>query len=262
MYVDVFLNLSHYVFFEVGDGALAKKKLESILHGQDVRGTVLIAREGVNFNLCGLESFLKPAVTEWLRDLGCASFNYKASLTPQLAFRRLKIKVKREIITMGQPELRVAELRGAPMAPETFAELLNTPEREREAEWLILDTRNDFEVEQGTFRGAVPAQMKSFRDFKRVATGLRRDRKIAMFCTGGVRCEKASAYLRQEGFSEVYQLEGGILRYLEVVGWEHFEGECFVFDERVALNKDNFLAQPTGAEPGEGNDGHSRRRPP
>jgi len=225
------LNVSHYSFFDVKSPNEARARLFEIIGTETIRGTVLIAREGVNLNLAGEEKLLKKITTEWLREIGCIEFAYKLSYSEELTFKRLKIKVKKEIITMGLPDLNVCELKAPHIAPGEFKKILKSPEPDT----LILDTRNDFEVELGTFEGAKAAGMQSFRDFTKVADELPRDKKIIMFCTGGVRCEKASALLRKKGFQHVFQLEGGILRYIEQEGYSHFKGECFVFDDRRSV---------------------------
>jgi UPF0176 protein len=232
----VFLNVSHYSLFPLPDPHAAGKSLWEALRGQPHRGTVLLAHEGVNFCMSGTDDTLVPIMTEWLRGLGCKELEFKHSYSETMSFKRTKIKVKKEIITMGLPELDVVKWRGPHMPAEEFRRVLENP-----GETLILDTRNDFEFEIGTFKGAQPTGMKSFRDFIQVADRLEqegvKDRPIVMFCTGGVRCEKATALLRSKGFSDVKQLDGGILRYFEKEGREHFTGDCFVFDERRGVSE-------------------------
>lgn len=226
------LNVSHYSFFTIHDPVSARLDLIRRFEGLKVVGTVLLAREGVNLNLAGEDETFKGELEAWLRSIGCSKFDFKLSYSSGLTFKRLKIKVKKEIITMGVEDLDVQAQAAPHISPEEFKELIESPDEST----LILDTRNDFEVGYGTFKGAQPAGMQSFRDFTQVAEKLPKDKKIVMFCTGGVRCEKASAYLRDKGFSEVRQLEGGILRYLEKQGFAGFNGGCFVFDERVVLS--------------------------
>jgi len=208
----------------------AAQELKSRLLGTGIRGTVLIAEEGVNFNLAGPREVLSKLVSEWLRAQGCEEFEYKTSYSDTLPFKRLKIKVKSEIITMGDKSFKVREQKSPHISAKDFEALLKNP-----GNTLILDTRNEFEFDFGTFRGATKVPMKSFRDFPKFAETLDPKTPIAMFCTGGVRCEKASAFLRTKGFESVLQLKGGVLRYLEECGPEMWDGKCFVFDERVAL---------------------------
>ena len=225
------LNLAHYEFFDIAQPVLAQERLEELFKNTSVKGTVLIAREGVNFNLAGPPEELEETITGWLKNLGATDFKFKRSHSKSRPFKKLKIKVKPEIITMGQKDLDVKKLHSPHIAPGDFARVLENP-----GNHLILDARNDFEFEVGTFRHAQAAGMKSFRDFPQVASRLDKTRPVIMFCTGGVRCEKASALLVQQGFKSVQQLEGGILRYFEDQGKKHFVGSCFVFDERLALD--------------------------
>ncbi len=240
MEIKMILNLSHYAFFPIADLAQARKFFEERFHGHQVLGTLLMAPEGVNFNLASSEGeFLVEQCKKWLEDLGAPEAEFKLSYSEKMTFRRLRIKLKKEIITMGVENLEVEKLRAPHMAPQEFKRLLE----EQPEHTLILDTRNDFEVEYGTFKGAQAAGMSSFRDFPNLAKSLPKDKAIVMFCTGGVRCEKASAYLRKEGFPKVYQLEGGILRYLEKEGFSHFDGECFVFDQRISIGSSEGLGE-------------------
>lgn len=229
------LNVSHYSFFNIQDPGAARLDLMRRFEKMRVVGTVLLAPEGVNLNLASEDQSFKTELESWLASIGCTKFDFKLSYSSALTFKRLKIKVKKEIITMGVENLDVHAKAAPHISPAEFKELLVSGDKST----LILDTRNDFEVGYGTFQGAQPAGMRSFRDFTQVAEKLPKDKKIVMFCTGGVRCEKASAYLRDKGFSEVRQLEGGILRYLESQGFEGFNGGCFVFDERVVLSENS-----------------------
>lgn len=245
----MFVNLSFYSFFSIEDLPFVRESFLKIFEGYDIRGIVLAAAEGVNINLAlADEAVLIEKTRTWLQGIACpeaqaGALTFKLSYSEKVTFRRLRIKLKKEIITMGIADLPVAELRGPHMKAQDFKKLLEDPK----ADALILDTRNDFEVEYGTFKKAQAAGMRSFRDFPRIAQELPKDKPIVMFCTGGVRCEKASAYLRKNGFEQVYQLEGGILRYLEEEGFSHFEGECFVFDDRVALKSLGEKAREDGA---------------
>jgi UPF0176 protein len=230
--MEVLCNLSHYSFFTVQNSKEAATRLETSLAATGILGTVLIAPEGVNMNLVGSKETLLHLVTQWLTEEGCKEFDYKLSYSHTAPFKRLRIKAKPEIITMGVPDLDVKKLHSEHISAEDFEKLLKNP-----GDTIILDTRNDFEFEWGSFKGALKADMKSFRDFPQLAETLPKDKPIVMFCTGGVRCEKASAFLKTKGFDQVRQLKGGILRYLEDRGPELFEGQCFVFDERISLRE-------------------------
>jgi len=241
------LNISYYDFFSIEEPALLQKEITIRLSALGVLGTVLMAHEGINFNLAGPQEKLRDEINSWLSPegllfkLGAKSKILKESLSETIPFRHLRVKVKKEIVTMGQPELDVSTLRGTPLSPVEFKNVLLKMKQGDES-WVILDVRNEFEVNMGSFEGATRVGMKTFRDFPNLVDKLQSSnqdlqrKNIAMFCTGGVRCEKASALMRVKGFSNVYQLEGGILKYFEECSRELFQGECFVFDERETLD--------------------------
>ena len=217
-----------------------------------IRGTLLLAEEGINGTIAGDRAGIS-AVLDWLRsDPRLADLEHKESLDQGMPFYRMKVKLKREIVTLGvdgvDPNARV----GTYVAPADWNALVNDPEV------VLVDTRNHYEYGIGTFRGARDPGTTSFREFPEwVRRNLdpARDRKVAMFCTGGIRCEKASSYLLQEGFETVYHLRGGVLKYLEEVPEEEstWEGDCFVFDNRVSVNH--------RLEKGEYDQCHGCRRP-
>ncbi len=200
-----------------------------------VKGTLLLAREGINGTIAGSRAGIDSVIT-WLRsDRRLADLDWKESHHTDAPFHRMKVKLKREIVTMGVDDVDPTACVGRYATPEKWNALLEDPE------CLVIDTRNDYEVAIGTFRGAVNPQTESFRDFPGWAKenlDPKKHRKIAMFCTGGIRCEKSTSYLVSEGFDEVWHLQGGILKYLEEVPEErsHWQGECFVFDSRVAVD--------------------------
>ena len=218
-----------------------QQELLELAAAADVRGTVLLANEGVNGTIAGPETGVQ-AVLARLRQLpGLECLQAKFSHAPQQAFHRLKVRLKREIVTMGVPAVKpyLASEVGAHVPPAEWDALIRDPHT------LVIDTRNRYEVAIGTFEGAIDPGTESFREFPewverelRPLVAERQPRAIAMFCTGGIRCEKATAYLQQQGFEGVHHLEGGILRYLEEVPEERssWRGECFVFDQRVAVN--------------------------
>jgi UPF0176 protein len=204
-----------------------------------VRGTILLAEEGVNGTISGPEPGVQ-AVLARLRQLpGLAGLEAKFSEAPQQAFHRLKVRIKREIVTMGCPTVKPAEQVGTYVPPQQWDALIRDPEV------LVVDTRNAYEVAVGTFEGAIDPRTDSFREFPawverelRPLVEQRQPKAIAMFCTGGIRCEKSTAYLLQQGFENVHHLQGGILRYLEEMPEQgsSWQGECFVFDQRVSVN--------------------------
>ncbi len=203
-----------------------------------MKGTLLIAREGINGTIAGTDDGI-GAVLAGIRALpGCAAIEVKESRAASLPFHRMKVRLKREIVTMGQPDIDPLADVGHYVAPEDWNALIDRPDV------ILIDTRNDYEVAVGTFSGAIDPATRSFSDFpawfraeRDALLGDGPTPKVAMFCTGGIRCEKATAFLKAEGVEEVYHLEGGILKYLETVPAEQsrWEGECFVFDERVSV---------------------------
>lgn len=223
-----------YKFVAIDDFAALRDALLARCSGDDIKGTVLVAPEGINATISGPSGSI-TAFLGWLRsDRRFADLVSKESLAESHPFQRMKVRLKREIVTFGVPEADPTRIVGTYVAPGDWNALI------RQGDVTIVDTRNGYEVAIGTFEGAQNPQTQAFSDFPHyVAANLdpTRHKRVAMFCTGGIRCEKASAYLMQQGFSEVYHLEGGILKYLETVPEAEslWRGECFVFDERVAL---------------------------
>ncbi len=201
----------------------------------DVKGTLLLAHEGINGTVAGSRLAIDKLL-EFLRGYApLADLEYKESFDQGQPFYRMKVKLKKEIVTMGVEDIDPARDAGRYVEPGDWNELISSPDV------LLIDTRNQYEIDIGTFKGAVNPGTSSFRELPDyVARHLdpAQHKKIAMFCTGGIRCEKSTAYLRQQGFEEVYHLQGGILKYLEEVPEEQslWQGECFVFDNRVAVN--------------------------
>lgn len=210
--------------------------LAATCEASGVKGTLLLAREGINGTIAGSAEGL-AAVLRHVRGLpGCADCDVKFSHAPAMPFGRLKVRVKREIVTMGEPGIDPTLSVGTYVEPADWNALIADPDT------LVIDTRNDYEVAIGSFAGAVDPKTPSFRDFPAWFRANREallagKRRVAMFCTGGIRCEKSTSFLRAEGVEEVYHLKGGILKYLEDVPEEQslWRGECFVFDERVSL---------------------------
>ena len=203
---------------------------------QQIKGTIILAEEGINGTIAGSSDAIANIMTA-LRSLpGLADLESKESTSEKLPFARLKVKIKPEIVTLGLPAVNPTQQVGTYVEPQDWNQIISDPEV------MVIDTRNDYEVEIGTFQQAKNPSTESFRDFpKYVAQNLdpQQHSKVAMFCTGGIRCEKASSYLLSQGFKEVYHLKGGILKYLENVSPQEslWEGECFVFDERVAVKE-------------------------
>ena len=227
-----------YQFAALPDVRDLREPLRALCERLAIKGTILLAAEGINGTVAGTAEAIDALVTE-LRSGALFGgrldkLELKFSTAPQMPFKRLKVRLKKEIVTLGDATADPTRRVGTYVDPADWNDLITCPDT------LVLDTRNTFEVAMGTFEGAVDPGIRSFGQFKEF-TAQKLDpakhRKIAMFCTGGIRCEKASAYLLAHGFDEVYHLKGGILRYLEGVPEEEsrWRGECFVFDERVAL---------------------------
>ena len=206
-----------------------QEELKLLCYEQGIKGTLILAIEGINGTVAGSRmaiDHLRSFLDQHFDDL-----EYKESSAATMPFRRMKVPLKKEIVTIGDPSVSPTHLKGTYIDPKDWNALISDPEI------LILDTRNEYEVEIGTFRGAVNPHTQTFSQFPTFVKKLPKAKKVAMFCTGGIRCEKASSYMLSQGFENVYHLKGGILKYLETVPPEEnlWEGECFVFDERVAL---------------------------
>ncbi|MCB2128036.1 MAG: rhodanese-related sulfurtransferase [Rhodobacteraceae bacterium] len=223
-----------YQFTAFADPASLRAPLLATCEASGVRGTLLLAREGINGTIAGSPSGI-AAVLAHIRALpGCAGLDWKESTAAEMPFGRMKVRLKREIVTMGEPEIDPRAGTGHYVAPGDWNALIRAPDV------VVIDTRNDYEVSIGTFEGAIDPGTKSFRDFPqwwRDNAGRFGNKRVAMFCTGGIRCEKSTNFLLREGVSEVYHLKGGILKYLEDVPASEslWQGECFVFDQRVSV---------------------------
>ncbi|MCP4987205.1 MAG: rhodanese-related sulfurtransferase [Colwellia sp.] len=203
----------------------------------DVKGTLLLAAEGINGTIAGPQSGIDTVLSFLAEQPGLANIVHKESYSLENPFHRTKVKLKKEIVTMGVEGLDPLQVVGTYVKPKDWNALISDPEV------LLVDTRNDYEIEIGTFENAINPDTETFREFPEyVEKNLDKNKhkKVAMFCTGGIRCEKSTAYMKEQGFEEVYHLEGGILKYLEEVPSDEtmWQGECFVFDGRVAVNHD------------------------
>jgi UPF0176 protein len=211
--------------------------LLNVMTENNVFGTLLLAAEGINGTISGCREDI-DVVLSWLdQQPGLENIDTKESFDDEIPFYRSKVKLKKEIVTMGVEGIDPKQVVGTYVKPSDWNALISDPEV------VLVDTRNDYEVEIGTFENAIDPKTKSFRDFPEWAKNnldRNKHKKVAMFCTGGIRCEKSTAYMKEQGFEEVYHLEGGILKYLEDVPKEQtlWQGECFVFDNRVAVDHD------------------------
>lgn len=224
-----------YRFARFPDFEAFRQPLFEAMLAAEVRGTLLLAAEGINGTIAGSRLGIDKVLDFLQQDERFAGLEVKESSVDDNPFYRTKVKLKKEIVTMGVQDIDPNEIVGTYVDAEDWNELISRPDV------LLLDTRNKYEVEIGTFDGAVNPETDSFREFPEyVARHLDpgNHKKVAMFCTGGIRCEKSTAYLRQQGFDEVYHLKGGILKYLELVSESEskWQGECFVFDNRVTVN--------------------------
>lgn len=226
------LNIAGYKFINLS--GLEKLRDALLENAHALKGTILLSPEGINISLAG-EIHAVSTFTAYLRAYpDFADMTFRESYSDRIPFKRLKVKIKKEIITFRHPDIHPEKVRGPSILPETLKQWLD-----EKRDITMVDTRNDYEVEFGTFKDAVNLHIEDFCEFPDAAAkNLNKNKPIVMFCTGGIRCEKASLQLLQNGFTEVYQLEGGILNYFAEVGGAHYLGNCFVFDERIVLNTD------------------------
>lgn len=230
-----YLVAALYKFVSLPDFEALQNPLLSVCTSNEVYGTILLAHEGINGTIAGPEAGVR-AVLDWIKsDERLSDLEHKESYSKEVnPFHRMKVRLKKEIVTMGVPTVDPNEVVGTYVEAGDWNALIDDPDV------VLIDTRNDYEVSIGTFKGAVDPKTVTFREFPnwvRENQSLSKKPKVAMFCTGGIRCEKASSFMKQEGFEEVYHLKGGILKYLENVPEEEsqWEGECFVFDNRVSV---------------------------
>lgn len=245
---DLYVNLSGYRFIQLEYLPVLQSDMQAGLVETGVLGTILLAEEGINVALAGTVQQTAAARAYLNQDERFAGIWLKESTSTEIPFSKLKVRVRHEIIAFDGADARDTQLRRptAPsLAPDTVAEWIDAGKN-----FTLLDTRNTYEIESGTFTHAEHLNIAHFRDFQgavrqALETGkLDRHEPLVTFCTGGIRCEKAAPWLLEQGFSEVYQIEGGILNYFERTGGRHWDGDCFVFDDRVELDKS---LQPTGA---------------
>ena len=224
-----------YKFVTLNNYRAIQKPLLSLMLEHGIRGTILLAQEGINGTVAADRNNMDHLLAFLKSDARLADLSYKESYTNQPPFLRSRVKLKKEIVTMGIEGIDPKRVVGTYVKPTDWNALIKDPDV------LLVDTRNDYEVQVGTFKDALNPKTESFRDFPgyvKEKLDAKKHTKVAMFCTGGIRCEKSTAYLKEQGFDEVYHLKGGILKYLEEVPAEEslWEGECFVFDDRVTVN--------------------------
>jgi UPF0176 protein len=229
-----FLIAALYKFTPLDAGPALQARIQSVCEENAVAGTLLLAREGINGTIAGPEPGVRTVLAMLQTLPGCAGLEHKESWAGEQPFLRLKVRLKREIVTMGVPDTDPTRIVGTYVEPEDWNDLITAPDV------VTIDTRNGYEVRIGQFAGAIDPQTTSFREFPDWFRRFRETRpnaRIAMYCTGGIRCEKASAFVKAQGIDAVYHLRGGILKYLETVDEADslWRGECFVFDRRVAV---------------------------
>ena len=233
-----YLTAALYKFVALPNYAALQGPIHVACVAHQVKGTILLAAEGINGTIAGLPENIHKVLNFLRTDVqfkgAFSNLEHKESFADEHPFYRMKVKLKKEIVTMGVPSVNPNNTVGTYVKPEDWNALISDPDV------ILLDTRNDYEVHIGTFKGAIDPKTTTFREFPEyVAQNLdkTKHKKVAMFCTGGIRCEKASSYMLEQGFDEVYHLQGGILKYLETVDEKDsmWQGECFVFDQRVAV---------------------------
>ncbi len=234
------LNISAYLFTRIDDPHALREALRARAVDAGLKGTVILAEEGINLFLAGAPESVRGFVADLGADERFAGLTTKESWSSAQPFRKLLVKVKREIIRMDRPAIRPSGGRAPAVAPDTLRRWLDQGRDDDGREVVLLDTRNAFEVDYGSFRDAVDWRIERFTQFPDAAAAAAPDlagKTVVSYCTGGIRCEKAAILLREFGVA-AYQLDGGILSYFEQVGDAHWDGECFVFDEREALTPD------------------------
>ena len=239
--MDSFLTTTFYHFINLDNIKIFKSIIQDYCDNKSLKGTILLAQEGINGTISGKEDdilgFHKFIKKDQKFSNAFKNLEYKSSWSNENPFYRMKVRLKKEIVALGIPEVSPTIKVGKYVKPEDWNSLINDPDV------ILIDTRNNYEVDIGTFNNAINPKTTSFREFPQyVKNNLKskENKKIAMFCTGGIRCEKASSYMIEKGFKEVYHLQGGILKYLEEVPKEKslWQGECFVFDQRVAVTNE------------------------
>lgn len=232
--------IAFYKFIELTEPENLQVQLKKFCKPLEILGTILLAQEGINGTIAGTKENIQTFIDFIRLDARFSDLEFKFSTSDFMPFQKLKVALKKEIVALHAEGLNPAKQTGVKVSPENWNALISNPEV------LVIDTRNTYELDLGTFKGAVNPNTRYFRHFKEyVKNNLdpNQHKKIAMFCTGGIRCEKASSYLLKEGFETVYQLQGGILKYLEKIDAEEslWQGECFIFDDRMTIEKESIL---------------------
>ena len=228
------VNIAGYKFEPLEDPVDLVRIYQQKCDDLKLKGTMLISKNGINFSLAGTKEATDTIITFMEEDNRFLNIPLKITYSETQPFRRMKVRLKKEIISLGRKDINPRELTGERITPQDLKNLLDNKE-----DVLVLDTRNEYETRVGKFENAIDLNLDTFRDFPKAIESLPeeyKDKQIVMYCTGGIRCEKASAVMMKAGFADVKQLEGGVLDYFKETGGAYWEGDCFVFDERVALD--------------------------
>ena len=230
-----FVVIAMYKFVRLDDYQTMQPILLSFCQERQIFGTILLAEEGINGTVVGSRQDLGELLTFLKTDSRLSDLEHKESYSEDIPFHRMKVKLKKEIVTMGQPNIKPSHRTGIRIQPKQWNEIISDPDV------ILIDARNEYEFQVGSFKDAISPGTTNFREFPDFVNNNlegQKTKKIAMFCTGGIRCEKASTYMLEQGFEEVYQLNGGILKYLEEIEQDEslWEGECFVFDSRISVD--------------------------
>lgn len=237
-------HITSYKFIMLDNLVALRELLFQKCHHLKLVGTILLSGEGININVAGSTAAIQQFKSFIILQPQFADLLFKVTQSKIQPYRRLFVKVKKEIITLRQAEINPAQQTVEHLAPATFKQWLD-----EKKDVLVIDTRNEFEISYGTFNSAINLHLEQFSDFKMALASLDEQSKakpIVIFCTGGIRCEKAGPVMRQLGYQEVYQLDGGIINYFSQCGRAHYQGECFVFDERIAITDQHCLKESRG----------------
>ncbi|MSR33208.1 MAG: sulfurtransferase [Phycisphaerales bacterium] len=232
--MEVFTNISTYLFAPLAGLAELREQLRAVCRAGELKGTIMLSPEGINLFVAGTHGNIDVLLAHLRAVPGLENLTPKASLSDAQPFRRMLVKIKKEIIAFGVEGIDPAKRTSKKLSAKVLKQWLDEGKP-----LTLLDTRNDYEIRMGTFRGAVPAGISHFRHFPSAVAKLPANLKhepVVMFCTGGIRCEKAGPYMEREGFQNIFQLDGGILKYFQECGGAHYQGECFVFDRRVCVD--------------------------
>ena len=230
----MFTNIAVYKFAPLSGLETLREKLQGICRDCELKGTILLSPEGINLFVAGTQSSIQTLLTELRSITGFEDLNPKESFSENQPFRRMLVRLKKEIIAFGVEGIEPGKKSSAKISAKTLKQWIDEGKP-----LTLLDTRNDYEIRMGTFEGAIPAGVEHFREFPDAVEKLSpelKERTIVMFCTGGIRCEKAGPFMERAGFQNVFQLDGGILKYFEECGGAHYKGDCFVFDRRVCVD--------------------------